>query len=138
MQIPIITSHRPSIGHHAIGALTATITLAIVGVAVWALAASAGGSGDAPANQSGAASLVPAAASVSVAPVALSVGLTVFVVSDYEGGPTISSWIDATVIDPDEHLRLVVQVAPPGVAYSDLASFLFVIGASRVVDLRPS
>ena len=138
MQLPIITSHRPSIGHHAIGALTATITLAIAGVAVWALAASAGGSGDERADPSGAASLLPVAASVSVAPVARSVGLTVFVVSDYEGGLTISSWIDATVTDPDEHLRLVVQAAPPGVEYSDLASFLFVIGASRVVDLRPS
>ena len=43
MQLPIITSHRPTIGHRAIGAALATVTLAITGAAVWALVAASGG-----------------------------------------------------------------------------------------------
>ncbi len=52
MQLPIITSHRPTIGHRAIGAALATVTLAITGIAVWALVAASGGdTTDAPSTR---------------------------------------------------------------------------------------
>ncbi len=136
MQLPIPTSHRPSIGHHAIGALTATITLAIAGVAVWALAASVDGSGDERADASGAASLVPAAASASVAPDARSVELTVFVVGAGELR-LATSWLRST-IDPKERSGVVVHEATAGVDFASIADFYLMIGFRRVVDLGTS
>ncbi len=138
MQLPIITSHRPTIGHRALGAALATVTLAIAGTAVWALASSVGGTTSEPTARTGVSSLAPFEARVSVVEVALPGELTVFVVSDYEQSLAVSSWLDAAITDPGAREAIAVHVANADSQASTLASFLQLIGASSVVDLRPS